>query len=110
MGGSDRVSATQGAVGAEHGRGLRGCQVAGQVVDEPAVAVAENHQAVGRGARHGADAVVVRLPIHHRAVGQPETEARSTEMQVFAGHCQLAPCHEFPALVRRLAIHERLDR
>ena len=62
---SDRISATQGAVGAEHGRGLRGRQVAGQVVDEPAVAVAENHQAVGLGARHGADAVVVRLPMHH---------------------------------------------
>ena len=29
-------------------------------------------------------------------------------MQVFAGHRQLAPCHGFPALVRRLAIHERL--
>ena len=65
MGVSDRLRATQGAVGAEHGRGLRGCQVAGQVVDEPAVAVAENHQTVGLGARHGADAVVVRLPMHH---------------------------------------------
>ena len=49
----------------------------------------------------------------HRAVGQPDTEARSiearaTEMQVFAGHRQLAARHGFPALVRRLAIHERL--
>ena len=102
------VKRDSGAVGAEHGRGLRGGQVAGQVVDEPAVAVAENHQAVGMGARHGADAVVVRLPMQHRAVGQPDTEARATEMQVFAGHCQLAPRHGFPALVGRLAIHERL--
>ena len=79
-----------------------------KVVDEPAVAVAENHQSVGLGARHGADAVLVRLPIHHRAVGQPDTEARSTEMQVLAGHCQLTPCHGFPALVGRLATHEGL--
>ena len=64
------VKRDSGVVGAEHGRGLRGGQVAGQVVDEPAVAVAENHQVVGMGARHGADAVVVRLPIQHPAVGQ----------------------------------------
>ena len=67
------------------------------------------HEAgVTLGARHGADAVVVRLPIHHRAVGQPDTEARSTEMQVFAGHRQLAARHGFPALVGRRAVHERL--
>ena len=36
---------------------LNGRQVAGEVVGEPAVAVAENHQSVGLGARHGAYAV-----------------------------------------------------
>ena len=47
---------------------------------------------------------------YHRAVGQPDGEARSTKMRVFAGHRQLAPCHGFPALVRRRAIHEQLGR
>ena len=72
---------TQGAVGSEHGRGLLARQVARQVVDEPAVAVAENHQVVGLGARRDADAVVVRLPIHHRSVGQPDIEALATGSQ-----------------------------
>ena len=60
--------------------------MARQVVDEPAVAVGENHQSVGLGARHDGITAVVRLPMHHRAVGQPDSEARSTKMRVFAGH------------------------
>ena len=61
------VKRDSGGGGAENGRGLRGCQVAGQVVDEPAVAVAENHQAVGLGARHGADARTYRAERRARA-------------------------------------------
>ena len=48
------ASHPDGVVGAEHGRGLLGRQVARQVVDEPAVAVTENHEAVGLGERRTA--------------------------------------------------------
>ena len=84
--------------------------MARQVVDEPAVAVLENRQSVGPGAGHDNDAALVRHPMRHRAVGQPDGEARSAKIRVFAGHRQLAPCHAFPALVRRRAIHEQLGR
>ena len=66
---------------------LPGCQVAGEVVGEPAVAVEEDRQSLRLvWLRHdGADAVPVGLPSLRRAVGQRYVGGRAPQTQAVAG-------------------------